>query len=277
MIKIRKTCIISNMKTPNAIRKMIEAQPLGTVFASAAFLSTGPRAAVDQALYRMVKQGVLERVARGLYAAAGQSVQPQTAVLALANKTHEQLGLVWPSTVSDKFVVATSGQSRTLKMGKHVVQFRRMCQRKIRLASSPEGLVLLSLWGRGRENLTVLDIQQATKGWSEENIHAYAAQVPSWLYAGLKQAHAPRKSTKIGLSGAYDWSNPQIKDEVLIAKVLDKHKFEDVARLCFYFGVPKVKRVFKQHDFAPMASASVSRMLRNISKSLKPTTGDVYE
>jgi hypothetical protein len=31
------------------------------------------------------------------------------------------------------------------------------------------------------------------------------------------------------LSGAYDWSNPNIKDDVLIGKVLEKHKFEDVA------------------------------------------------
>jgi hypothetical protein len=56
---------------------------------------------------------------------------------------------------------------------------------------------------------------------------------------------------------------------VLIEKVLERHKFEDVARLCFYFGVPKVKRVFKRHEFEPITSASVSRMLSNISKGLR--------
>jgi hypothetical protein len=97
----------------------------------------------------------------------------------------------------------------------------------------------------------------------------YAALIPAWLRTVIAQANAPRKSVKIGLSGAYDWSNPNIKDDVLIGKVLEKHKFEDVARLCFYYGVPKVKRVFKRRAYEPMTSASVSRMLSNISKGLR--------
>lgn len=73
------------------------------------------------------------------------------------------------------------------------------------------------------------------------------------------------------MSGAYDWSNPQIRDEVLIGKVLEKHQFEDVARLCLYYGVPKVKRVFKRCAFESVTSATVARMLRNISKGLRAT------
>jgi hypothetical protein len=101
----------------------------------------------------------------------------------------------------------------------------------------------------------------------------YAALIPAWLRTVIAQANAPRKSVKIGLSGAYDWSNPNIKDDVLIGKVLEKHKFEDVARLCFYYGVPKVKRVFKRRAYEPMTSASVTRMLGNISKGLRTSRG----
>ena len=89
------------------------------------------------------------------------------------------------------------------------------------------------------------------------------------IRTAIQQANAPRKSVKIGLSGAYDWSNPNIRDDVLIGKVLEKHKFEDVARLCFFYGVPKVKRVFKRRTFDPMTSESVARMLSNISKGLR--------
>jgi hypothetical protein len=85
----------------------------------------------------------------------------------------------------------------------------------------------------------------------------------------MQQANARPKSAKMGLSGAYDWSNPNIRDDVLIAKVLETHKFEDVARLCFYYGVPRVKRVFKRRAFEPMTCASVNRMLSNISKGLR--------
>ena len=93
--------------------------------------------------------------------------------------------------------------------------------------------------------------------------------IPAWLRTAIRQANAPKKSVKIGLSGAYDWSNPHIKDDVLIGKVLEKHKFEDVVRLCFYYGVPKVKRVFKQREFESITNASVTRMLTNISKGLR--------
>ena len=89
-----------------------------------------------------------------------------------------------------------------------------------------------------------------------------------WLYAGIQQANAPRKSVKLGLSGAYYWSNPNIRDDVLIGKVLEVHKFEDVARLCFYYGVSKVKRVFKRCKLGQMTRDIVTRMLGNISKSL---------
>jgi hypothetical protein len=54
----------------------------------------------------------------------------------------------------------------------------------------------------------------------------------------------------------------------LIAKVLEVHKFEDVARLCFYFGVAKVKRVFKRCELGQMTRDIVTRMLGNISTGL---------
>ena len=93
--------------------------------------------------------------------------------------------------------------------------------------------------------------------------------IPAWLYAAIEQSNAPRKSVKLGLSGAYDWSNPNMRDDVLIGKVLEKHKFEDVARLCFFYGLPKVKRVFKRCEFGKMTRACVTRMLGNISKGLR--------
>jgi hypothetical protein len=50
--------------------------------------------------------------------------------------------------------------------------------------------------------------------------------------------------------------------------LFEKHKFEDVARLCFFYGLPKVKRVFRRCEFEQMTRACVTRMLGNISKGL---------
>lgn len=257
------------MRTSEKIRQAIAGLARGTVFSSADFLAVGTRAAVDQALFRLMKAGAIVRVARGLYAAPGQQVDAQTVASALANKTGERVGLAPAEGPSDVLVVPTSGLSRTVKAAGHTVEFRRMSQRKVQLAASPKGGVLLALWTRGRRNLTTLEIQRATGEWAEGEIDRYAALIPAWLRTAIDQANAPRKSTKIGLSGAYDWSNSNIRDDVLIGKVLETHKFEDVARLCFYYGVPRVKRVFKRGAFEPMTSASVTRMLSNISKGLR--------
>ena len=257
------------MKTSEMIRQAIADKPCGAVFSSTDFLSAGTRAAVDQALYRMMRSGVIARVARGLYATAGQIVEAQTVAAAVAHKTGERVGFVPSQGPRDVLVVPTSGLSRTVKAVGHTMQFRRMSQRKVQLAESPKGRVLLELWTRGMKNLTTIEIKRATGDWVEGDIDSYAAMIPAWLRTAIQQTNAPRKSVKIGLSGAYDWSNPNIKDDVLIGKVLEVHKFEDVARLCFYYGVPKVKRVFKQRDFEPTTNASVTRMLTNISKGLK--------
>ena len=257
------------MRTSQAIRQAIAGQPQGAVFSNADFLSVGTRAAVDQALFRLMKDKTIVRVARGLYAAAGQRVDAQTVASALARKTGEQLGLAPVEGHGDVLLVPTSGLSRTLKAAGHTLQFQRMSQRKVQLAASPKGQVLLALWTQGMKNLTTLEIQRATVDWAEGEINSYAALIPAWLHTAIQQANTPRKSVKIGLSGAYDWSNPNIRDDVLIRKVLEKHKFEDVTRLCFYYGVPKVKRVFKRRAFDPMTTASVTRMLSNISKGLR--------
>ena len=270
--KVIKNHIISDMTTSEAMRAAIAHKAPGSVFSSGDFLSLGSRAAVDQALTRMMKAGLVSRVARGLYAVAGQRVDAQTIARAMAHKTGEHLGLA-PSAVSPAsshaLVVPTSGVSRTVQAAGRTLQFRRMSPRKVRLASSAKGKVLLELWSRGFRSLTLPEIQRATAGWTQTDLHAHAPLIPAWLRSALQQAHAQRKSAQVGLSGAYDWSNPLIKDGVLIRKVLSTHNFEDVARLCFYYGVPKVKRIFKGQPLEPLAQASVSRMLGNISKGMR--------
>jgi len=148
---------------------------------------------------------------------------------------------------------------------------RSIRQRKAELAASPEGLVLLDLWARGQRNLTTIEIRRAVGDWSTEDLDRHVGLIPAWLRSALQRSLAPRKSARIGLSGAYDWSNPQVDDEVLIARVLEKHRFEDVARLCFHYGLPKVTRVFRKREFDPIARACLTRMLSNIGRGLRAT------
>ncbi len=67
------------MRTSEIIRQTITGQSQGSVFSSTDFLSAATRAAVDQALFRLMKAGVIDRVARGLYVAAGHQVDVKMA------------------------------------------------------------------------------------------------------------------------------------------------------------------------------------------------------
>ena len=199
------------MSVQETIAQAFVSKPAGAVFSSADFLSVGSRAAIDQALARLVRAGTVVRLARGLYAVAGQTVDAQALARAVASKTGERVGLASFSGVDEHLVIATSGQSRTLRVAGHTVEFRRMSQRKVQLAASIRGRVLLGLWNKGVGNLTTLDIQRATSDWSKEEIDSYAAMIPAWLREAIREANASRKSLDIGLSGAYDWSNQASK------------------------------------------------------------------
>ena len=233
------------MSTFQLIQAHARSLPAGQLLSATDCLSLGSRAAIDQALYRMVKSGQLVRVSRGLYALE-HPADAQALAAALADKKG---GLSVKKTTSP---------------------------RKMTLAKTAHGRVLLDLWARGAQSLNRTDIKAATSDWTLQEIEEHLFLLPAWLRVALRQCHAKAKSVQLGLAGAYSWSNPELSDELLIAKVLDQHRFEDMVRVCAHFGLPKVRRVFRQRVYEPMPRASVSRMLGNIAKGLKLAQQEVY-
>lgn len=223
----------------------------------------------------MVLTREIIRIARGLYTVAGE-VDTNAVAPAIEKKTGERVGkaLINPSTST--VMIPTSGLSLTVVTGSHQIQFRRMSQRKIQLSQTAKGLVLLDLWNRGMKDLTTIEIKRATGNWPQSEVDRYATLIPEWLRSSMKQSNEQRKSIKLGLSGAYDWCSTQMKDHVLITKVLEKHKFEDLVRVCFYYGVSRVKRVFRKSGFDSMTNAILKRMLKNITKGLRLIKGNPY-
>lgn len=233
------------MSTFQLIQAQARQLEAGQLLAATDCLSMGSRAAIDQALYRMVKSGKLVRVSRGLYA------------------------LEQPANAKD---LATALEDKKGGLSAR----RTSSPRKMALAKTAHGRELLDLWVRGAQTLSRTEIKAATANWTPQEIEAHLSLLPAWLRQALLQCHAKAKSVEIGLAGAYSWSNPQPRDELLIAKVLEQHRFEDMVRVCAHFGVPKVKRVFRQRDFEPMARAIVARMLGNITKGLKLAQKETY-
>lgn len=226
------------MSTFQLIQAQARQLAAGQLLAATDCLSMGSRAAIDQALYRMVKSGQLVRVSRGLYALE-QPANAKDLATAMADKKGDLSGR------------------------------RTSSPRKMALARTVHGRMLLDLWARGAQSITRTQIKIATADWTPQEIEEHLSLLPAWLRVALLQCHAKAKAVQLGLSGAYSWSNPQPRDELLIAKVLEQHRFEDMVRVCAHFGMPKVRRVFRQRVFEPMPRASVARMLGNIAKGLK--------
>jgi hypothetical protein len=76
----------------------------------------------------------------------------------------------------------------------------------------------------------------------------------------------------MGLSAPYDWSNSNIKDDALIYRVLEKHRFEDVAQLCKHYGIARVSALCDGMEDRNV-KAMLRRMLTNIARGFADAKG----
>lgn len=172
--------------------------PEGTPIFAKELLHLGTRAAVDQALSRLVKRGQLMRISRGVYvrpvesrfgkrapAAStvvehvaerrGETVAPHGA--ATANK------LGFTNQVPVRAIYMTSGPSRTLALGSEVVELRHAPGWQIALSRHPAGETLRALAWLGpeqaAESLRAL-VGRLSRRELDEIVSA-RAMLPSWL------------------------------------------------------------------------------------------------
>lgn len=88
-----------------------------------------------------------------------------------------------------------------------------------------------------------------------------------------------RKSRALALSFPYDWSNPAMSDSLLIAKVVERGLFEDMAKVAVRYGVAPLRRAVTSFTARNRAAApGLNRMLANIEKAMQsgsppPLTG----
>lgn len=188
------------MSVMQAIRNEVERLPEGQPFATARMLTLGPRAAVDQALARLAKEGVITRVRRGVYARPKSSrlvgtvpPAPEAVIAAIAEVTGEtviphgaeaarQLGLTTqvPMTV----VYRTNGKSRNLTVGRLLVRLMHTSNRQLALAGTPAGTALAALryLGRGAVNEDVLRTVRRAIGEEQfSTLRNETGALPSWL------------------------------------------------------------------------------------------------
>ena len=184
---------------PNRIMKRARAGGRGGVFTPSDFLDMAGRAAVDQALSRLVKGGKLRRLARGLYdfpkvhPKLGQlSPAPDDVARALARETGSQVqiagaraanALGLSAQVPAKSTYLTDGPSRRVVLGKRVVDLRHASPKHLIAPGSPAGTVVQALRHLGRVRATdvahVAARQLSVR--DKKTLGASAVQAPAWM------------------------------------------------------------------------------------------------
>jgi hypothetical protein len=190
---------------PATIEALASSQPEGSVLTARALLHLGNRAAVDQALSRLVRQGRLLRVGRGTYTALVQGKygqrppEPARVVDALARETGEvvvphaavsanRLGL--SLQVPMRPIYMTSGRSRLLRVGKLEVELRHASGRNLRLGTGfvPEAIRALEWLGPKNGRVQLPRVLARMQPDERQQMFSARSAMPTWLAAEVSKA-----------------------------------------------------------------------------------------
>jgi Family of unknown function (DUF6088) len=154
----------------------IRAKGRGSVHVPGDFLELGSREAIDLVLHRLVQNGILRRLARGVYDFPQEHPtlgvlfpSPETIASALAGRDRTRLqpagayaanALGLSEQVPAKAVFLTDGPSRTVKVGAVTIQLRRTTPRNMAAAGRLSGLVIQAFRELGKEHVTPARIKQ---------------------------------------------------------------------------------------------------------------------
>lgn len=184
---------------PDRVMKRVRASGRGSVFTPSDFLPVAGRAAVDQALSRLVKGGQLRRLARGLYdfpkvhpKLGPLSPAPDDVAQALARETGSQVqiagaraanALGLSTQVPAQSTYLTDGPSRRVVLGKRVVDLRHASPKHLIAPGSPAGTVVQALRHVGR--VRAADVAQVASrrlsATDKKTLASTAIQAPAWM------------------------------------------------------------------------------------------------
>lgn len=192
-------------KLPESILLHAQSLPEGGVLSPKEFLHLGSRAAVDQALSRLTKEGKLLRVARGTYVPPVSSrfgtraPAPEKVVQALAAQNGEvvtphgaaaanALGLTQQVPIREVYL--TSGRTRKLKLGRSEITVKHAPRWMLALGSGEAGAAVRALAWMGpshaRESLVTLRRTLPPSEW--RMLASARAALPSWMARAIGEA-----------------------------------------------------------------------------------------
>ena len=191
------------MSTAQAIRAGIRDLPSGKPFTSARFLKHCASGTVNRTLSRLVREGEIHRVSRGVFVRPRTNrfvgtVLPdvQEVVEAVARSNGEMVQvhgaeaarrLRLSTQVPTEPVFHTSASSRTIRIGNITVRMIHTSnRRRLQFGGETTGLALSALWYLGKDNVTpetVATIESALNPVEFDKLRS--ADMPAWMTRAL--------------------------------------------------------------------------------------------
>ena len=200
----------STRKTTQSIDSRIVARihrrGRGSVLVAGDFLDIGSREAVDLALHRLARKGMIRRLTRGVYDFPKEhpvlgllSPSPDTVARALAGRDRTRLqpagayaanALGLSEQVPAKAVFLTDGASRTVKIGQTTIQLRRTTPRNMAAAGRLSGLIIQALRELGKEHVTAARVEQLKRTLPADKRRELLKDLtlaPAWMHPIFRQ------------------------------------------------------------------------------------------
>ena len=172
--------------------------PEGGLLSPKEFLHLGTRAAIDQSLTRLTREGKLLRIGRGAYAAhvhgrfgprppstkaVVQAIEATSGETIVASGAADANALGLTTQVPTREVFLTSGPSRKLRLGNRNIEIKHGSRWQLVLGKRPAGMAIRALFWLGPEEapaaLRILRSKLPSTEW--DAMRATRAALPSWL------------------------------------------------------------------------------------------------
>lgn len=170
------------------------------------FLDLGSRDGVDKALSRLVQNGKLRRIARGLYEYPRTSpilgkLSPDLEKVAYAMAGREGIRLQptgayaanllhLSEQVPMKVVFLSDGVSKTAKIGNQSIELRKAAPKRMQLAGRISGIVFEALREIGKEHLNdqhIRTLQQTLTPEQKSKVLYDLREAPAWMHTHIRK------------------------------------------------------------------------------------------
>lgn len=195
------------MSIEEKIVQRIEALPNGELFLPADFSDLGSSEAVRLSLFRLEKEGVITRVAQGIYVRPKESsligpLTPSAEEVAEAIAKRDRIRTVptgsyalnalgLSTQVPMNIVLLTDGSPREIKVGKRTIKFKKTTPKNLLAKGKISRLVIQALKEIGNGKVTEAEEQKILdllRKEDEKELTHDIALAPEWIQKIMKKA-----------------------------------------------------------------------------------------